>query len=55
MLKDTIYIYQFQDPIDQEPSHFNWCLDYEETELNHKLLGINDKDNENTNDLLNGT
>ena len=50
MLKDTIYIFQFQDPVEKEPSNFDWSLDMDEVEQNSIILGyeetINDKDNE---------
>jgi len=39
MLKDTIYIFQFQDPVEKEPSSFDWSLDMDEVEFNHKLIG----------------
>ena len=37
MLKDTIYIFQFQDPVEKEPSFFDWSLDMDEVEQNEKL------------------
>jgi hypothetical protein len=39
MLKDTIYIFQFQDPQEKENSNFDWSLDMDEVEQNNKLLG----------------
>lgn len=38
MLKDTIYIYQFKDPLESEPSNFNWSLNPKEVEETQKLL-----------------
>ena len=43
MLKDTIYIFQFQDPVEKEPSNFDWSLDMDEVEFNHKLIGYEDE------------
>ena len=43
MLKDTIYIFQFQDPQEKENSNFDWSLDMDEVELNHKLLGYEEE------------
>ena len=43
MLKDTIYIFQFQDPQEKQPSNFDWSLDMDEVEQNHKILGYNDE------------
>lgn len=43
MLKDTIYIFQFQDPVEKEPSDFDWSLDMKEVEFNHKLIGYPDE------------
>ncbi len=39
MLKDTIYIFQFRDPVEKEPSNFDWSLDMDEADFNHKLIG----------------
>jgi hypothetical protein len=50
MLKDTIYIFQFQDPIEKEPSNFDWSLDMDEVDFNHKLL--NNEDYERTTDSI---
>jgi hypothetical protein len=56
MLKDTIYIYQFQDPVEKEPSNFDWSLDLDEVDLNSMLLGyketINNKENEGTTNFI---
>lgn len=38
MLKHTINIFQFQDPIDQEPSNFDWSLDPDEVAQNQKII-----------------
>ena len=43
MLKDTIYIFQFQDPQEKEPSNFDWSLDLDEVDLNSKLLGYEEE------------
>ena len=48
MLKDTIYIFQFQDPQEKQPSNFDWSLDMDEVDQNAKLLDINNKENERT-------
>lgn len=43
MLKDTIYIYQFQDPVEKEPSNFDWSLNMDEVDQNSKLLGYEEE------------
>jgi hypothetical protein len=43
MLKDTIYIFQFQDPQEQQPSNFAWSLDMDEVDKNSKCLGYPDE------------
>ena len=57
MLKDTIYIFQFQDPQEKEPSNFDWSLDMDEVEQNSKLLGYKEesplKEEQLYNDILN--
>ena len=50
MLKDTIHIFQFQDPVEKEPSNFDWSLDMDEVDFNHKLL--NNEDYERTTDSI---
>ena len=52
MLKDTIYIFQFQDPQEKQPSNFDWSLDMDEVDQNAKLLDINNKEYERTTDLI---
>lgn len=43
MLKDTIYIFQFQDPVEKEPSNFDWSLNMDEVDQNAKLLGYEEE------------
>jgi hypothetical protein len=43
MLRDKLIFFQFRDPVEIEPSNFDWSLDMDEVEFNHKLLGYTEE------------